>query len=135
MRLFEKRGAIRHLSKALKNGESISLMIDQNVKAKDGIVVTFFGKDVRQTPAPAFLARKYDALIIPLLIHPTQQGYRITFYEPIEVAHSDDAEADIHEATQQQALWLEREIRRAPEHWFWCHRRWKAEYAHIYTTS
>ncbi len=134
MRLFEKHGAIRHLNKAVKNRESISLMIDQNVKEKDGIVVTFFGKKVRQTPAPAFLARKYNAVIIPLLIHPDAEGDVITFYEPIEVAHSSDAQADIYEATQAQASWLEAEIRRVPEHWFWCHRRWKAEYPNIYTT-
>ncbi len=135
MQLFEKRGAIRHLNNAVKHARSISLMIDQNVKAKDGIVVTFFGKEVRQTPAPAFLARKYNAVIIPLLMHPNdQEGYTLTFYEPIEVAHSDDAEADILHATQAQALWLETEIRRAPEHWFWCHRRWKAQYPKIYNT-
>ncbi len=135
MQLFEKRGAIRHLNNAVKNAQSISLMIDQNVKEKDGVVVKFFGKEVRQTPAPAFLARKYNALIIPLLIHPNDEGgYIISFYEPIEVAQSEDAQADVLEATQKQALWLENEIRRSPEHWFWCHRRWKAEYPHIYKT-
>ena len=135
MRLFEKRGAIRHLNKAVKNGESISLMVDQNVKVKDGVIVDFFGKEIRQTPAPAFLARKYSAVIIPLLIHPKEDdGYAITFYEPIEVDNSDDAEADVLKATQAQATWLENEIRRAPEHWFWCHRRWKAEYPEIYRT-
>ncbi len=135
MKLYEKRGAIRHLNKAVKNCESISLMIDQNVKVKDGIVVEFFGKDIRQTPAPAFLARKYNAVIIPLLIHPKEDdGYAITFYEPIEVDKSDDAEVDVLKATQAQALWLENEIRRIPQHWFWCHRRFKAEYPEIYKT-
>ncbi len=133
MKLFEKRGAIRHLNKAVKNAESISLMIDQNVKAKDGIIVNFFGKEIRQTPAPAFLARKYNAVIIPLLIHPKEDdSYAITFYEPIEVKKSDAAEADILKATQAQATWLENEIRRVPEYWFWCHRRWKAQYPEIY---
>jgi KDO2-lipid IV(A) lauroyltransferase len=134
MKLYEKRGAIRHLNKAVKNAQSVSLMMDQNVKVKDGIVVSFFGKEVRQTPAPAFLARKYNAVIIPLLIHPkADEGYEITFYEPIEVDHSDDTDADVLKATQAQALWLENEIRKAPEHWFWCHRRFKAEYPEIYT--
>ncbi|MEA2110940.1 MAG: lipid A biosynthesis lauroyl acyltransferase [Campylobacterota bacterium] len=132
MKLYEKRGAIRHLNKAVKNCESVSLMIDQNVKEKDGIIVKFFGKDIRQTPAPAFLARKYSALIIPVLIHPNNNGYAITFYDAIEVDHSDDAQADVLKATQAQAAWLEDEIRRTPEHWFWCHRRFKAEYPEIY---
>ncbi len=133
MKLYEKRGAIRHLNKAVKNGESISLMIDQNVNVKDGIIVNFFAKEIRQTPAPAFLARKHNAVIIPLLIHPKEDdGYAITFYESIEVDKSDDAEADVLKATQAQATWLENEIRRAPEHWFWCHRRFKTQYPEIY---
>jgi len=133
MRLFEKKGAIRYLNKAVKNAESISLMIDQNVKEKDGIVVTFFGKEIRQTAAPAFLARKHNAVIIPVLIHPKENvGYTITFYDVIEVDVSDDAEADVLKVTQAQATWLENEIKKVPQHWFWCHRRYKTQYPEIY---
>jgi KDO2-lipid IV(A) lauroyltransferase len=133
MKLFEKKGAIRHLNKAVKNGESISLMIDQNVKEKDGIVVNFFGKEVRQTAAPAFLARKHNAVIIPVLIHPKEDyGYTITFYDTIEVDTTDDAQADVLKATQEQATWLEKEIQKVPQHWFWCHRRYKTQYPEIY---
>ena len=132
--LAEKHGAVKKLTKALKQGRCISLMIDQNINPKEGIVVDFFGKRATQTAAPAFLARKYGAVIIPLLITTEDdEHHRITFYEPIEVAKTDNAEADVHEATQKQSHWLQEQIKENPKFWFWCHRRWKAEYPEIYS--
>lgn len=133
MKMVEKRGAIKHLTRAVKKGTAISLMIDQNTNKRDGIIVKFFGKDARQTAAPAFLARKYDALIIPLFMtDPDAKRPVITFYEPIEVEKTDDAAADILKATQAQADLLEKVIRDEPKGWFWCHRRWKTEHPEIY---
>ncbi len=133
LNMVEKRGAIRHLSKALKKNGAVSLLIDQNVNPKDGIIVDFFSKSVTQTPAPAFLARKYDAPIIPLaMTTDNEEDYTITFFEPIIVAHTDNAEADIREATIKQSAWLEKEIRQHPKFWFWCHRRWKTEHPELY---
>jgi len=98
--------------------------------------VKFFGKDARQTAAPAFLARKYDALVIPLFMTDAESDKKVvTFYEPIEVDHTDDAVADILKATQAQADLLERVIKEDPKQWFWCHRRWKTEHPEIYQRS
>jgi len=136
LNMIEKHGATRHLSKALKNGGAVSLLIDQNVNPKDGIVVDFFSKQVTQTPAPAFLARKYNAPIIPLaMTTDDEEHYTITFSEPIIVAHSDDVQADILKATQKQSKWLEDEIRQHPKFWFWMHRRWKTLHPEIYTRN
>ncbi|MEA1920293.1 MAG: lipid A biosynthesis lauroyl acyltransferase [Campylobacterota bacterium] len=134
MNMIEKRGAIRGLTRAIKNAETISFLVDQNVSKKDGIVVNFFGKTIRQTAAPAFLARKYDALIIPLFIATDdEEHYKITFEKPIEVKKSDDAQKDILEATQKQADVVEKIIKENPKFWFWCHRRFKTEHPEIYT--
>jgi KDO2-lipid IV(A) lauroyltransferase len=62
--MVEKRGAVRHLSKALKNHHTISLLVDQNTNKKDGIIVSFFSQDARQSAASSFLARKYDAILV-----------------------------------------------------------------------
>ncbi len=136
LNMIEKHGATRHLSKALKNGGAVSLLIDQNVNPKDGIVVDLFSKQVTQTPAPAFLARKYNAPIIPLaMTTDDEEHYTITFSEPIIVAHSDDVQADILDATQKQSKWLEDEIRQHPKFWFWMHRRWKTLHPEIYQNN
>lgn len=133
MKLVEKRGAVKQLAKALKAGEAISLLTDQNTNKRDGIVVNFFGKSARQTAAPAFLARKYDAVIIPVYIATEdEKHYTLRFYDAIEVVKTDDANADILEATQKQADLLEKVIIENPKFWFWCHRRWKTEHPEIY---
>lgn len=133
MTMVEKRGAIKHLLKALKEGKIITMMIDQNVNPKDGIYIDFLGAKATQTAAPAFLARKFDALIVPILINTSPEKESvITFFEPIETAKTEDEKRDILESTQAQADFLARAIRSYPEPWFWCHKRWKSAHADIY---
>ena len=133
MQMVEKRGAVRHLTKALKSGRAVSLLIDQNTRERDGIEIKFFGKTARQSAAASFLARKYDALIIPLVLEEDATGhFTLCLKEPISVAQSDDSERDIAEATQKQADVIEAAIRENPKLWFWCHRRWKSEHPEIY---
>ena len=133
MSMAEKHGAVKHLTRALKNREAISLMIDQNINPKESIFVDFFGKRVTQTSAPAFLARKYDAVIIPVFIHTTdEKRYVVRFEPPLEVDKTDDADADVLRSTQQQSDVVERIVRAEPKYWFWCHRRWKTAYEEMY---
>jgi len=133
MTMIEKKGAIRHLVKAIKNNEIITMMIDQNVNPKDGIYVDFLGAKATQSAAPAFLARKFDALIIPILINTTPEKENIiTVFEPIITAKTDNEEKDILESTQAQADLLAKVVREHPKPWFWCHKRWKSAYPKIY---
>lgn len=129
----EKNGAVKHLMKHLKKGLSISLLVDTNLSRRDGVVVDFFGRPTRTTVTTAYLARKMDALIIPVfIVTDDEEHFSVKFYEPIRVAHSDDEEADIREATQKQAHALERAVREYPHLWFWCHRRWNTDFPEIY---
>jgi KDO2-lipid IV(A) lauroyltransferase len=133
MTMVEKRGAIKHLLKALKEGKIITMMIDQNVNPKDGIYIDFLGAKATQTAAPAFLARKFDALIIPTLISTSPEKEKVvTFFEPIVTVKTDDEKRDILESTQAQANFLAKAIKTYPEPWFWCHKRWKSAHEEIY---
>ncbi|MDF1881853.1 lipid A biosynthesis acyltransferase [Sulfurimonas sp. MAG313] len=133
MTMIEKKGAIRHLVKAIKSNKIITMMIDQNVNPKDGIYVDFLGAKATQSAAPAFLARKFDALIIPILIHTTPEKENvIRFFEPIQTPKTDNEEEDILNSTQAQADMLADVIKNHPEPWFWCHKRWKSAHAEIY---
>lgn len=134
LKMVEKHGAIKTLNKALKNNKTVSLLVDQNTKNEEAVVVKFFGIDTNHTPAPAFLAKRNNAPIIPLAISSTDyENYTITFYDEIWVNNSEDKNRDILEATQAQAKWLETLIRKEPELWFWCHRRFKARTPQVYT--
>jgi len=133
MTMIEKKGAIRHLVKAIKSNKIITMMIDQNVNPNDGIYIDFLGAKATQSAAPAFLARKFDAVIIPILINTTPEKEKvITFFEPILTAKTDNEEKDILDSTQAQANMLAKVIRSHPEPWFWCHKRWKSAHAKIY---
>ncbi|MHC3995283.1 lipid A biosynthesis lauroyl acyltransferase [Thiomicrolovo sp. ZZH C-3] len=133
MHMAEKHGAVKHLTRALKKGEAVSLMIDQNIRPRESIFVDFFGTRVTQTSAPAFLARKYNAAVIPVFIHTEdEKHFTVRFEEEVPVPHTENAEEDIRVATQRQSDVMERIIREEPKFWFWCHRRWKGGSKGIY---
>ncbi|OYZ58771.1 MAG: hypothetical protein B7Y17_05945 [Sulfuricurvum sp. 24-42-5] len=132
LNLVEKNGAIKHLARALKNNQCVSLLIDQSSNVKSGVKVNFFNHPTYHTSAAAQLSRKYKAPIIGLYIYTDdEENYTIRFVEPIEV-HTED-EASILDATQRQVDDLEKVIREHPKYWFWCHKRWKSEYQEIYS--
>ncbi|MFA6188052.1 MAG: lipid A biosynthesis lauroyl acyltransferase [Sulfuricurvum sp.] len=131
LNLVEKNGAIKHLARALKNNQCVSLLIDQSSNAKSGIKVNFFNHPTYHTSAAAQLSRKYNAPIVALYIYTDdEENYTIRFVEPIEVAGDD--EQSIISATQAQVNTLEKTIRDNPKFWFWCHKRWKSEFNEIY---
>ncbi len=131
MKMTEKGGAIKHLTRTLKNGGSVSLLIDQASNATHGVETDFFGHATFHVSIPAVLSHKYNAPIIALYILTTdEEHYTIRFEEPIEVKSDDPQE--ILEATQSQVSTLERIIRAHPKFWFWLHKRWKGEFPEIY---
>lgn len=133
IKYVQRRGATKGLLKQLKSGGAIALLIDTNVGKKDGIVVEFLGKEVTQIKTTAFFARKFDAVIIPVLIHTKDDtNYTIEFSDEIIPPKSDDSEADILESVKMQTDWLSKEILKEPGPWFWLHRRFKTDYPQVY---
>ncbi len=131
--MLDKKGAMKKMITVLKNNRMLGLLVDQNTSTKKGILVDFFGKPVRHTPAAAILARRFNALIIPAFITTKDhQHYEITFYEPIITEKTDDKEKDILESVQKQAKITEDVIREKPEEWFWLHQRWKNQFKAYY---
>jgi len=132
MHLAEKRGAIKHFVKALKNDQSVMLMMDQSINEKEGVEVDFLGQKAIQTAAPAFLARKFDALIIPIFMD-VEHKNEIYICEPITTDKSNNADKDIAEASQKLSNALSEVVKQHPEPWFWCHRRFKSVDESIYS--
>ena len=131
---LEKSNVVKPLIKLIKNGGASGLLIDTNINPKDGVIVNFMGKTIRQTSTPAYLARKFNAAIIPVTIRTDDdENYTLMIYDEIPVAKTDDESADIQKATQLQADWLTALIRKEPKFWFWLHKRWKNDHPEIYT--
>jgi len=133
MKYVERHGATRGILKQLKSGGAIALLIDTNVSKKEAITVDFLGKSTGQIKTTAFFARKFNAAIIPTLIHTQDdKNYTIKFYDEIIPPKTDDEENDIKVSTQMQTDWLSKEILKEPKPWFWLHRRWKNDHPEIY---
>ena len=133
IKYVEKHGATKGLLKQLRSGGAIALLIDTNIRAEDGFKVDFLGHKTTQLKSTAFFARKFDAAIIPVLIHTQDdENYTIKFYDEIIPPKTDDSSADIEESTRMQSEWLSKEVLKSPKPWFWLHRRWKNDYPEIY---
>jgi KDO2-lipid IV(A) lauroyltransferase len=127
--LYKKESA-KGLIKALKNDKILGLAIDQNITLKAGMEVRFFDHRATQADSPARLAKKFDAIIIPVFsILNDFCDYTIKFGEPIDINGSN---LSIEEATQMQADVIEAQIRDYPDIWFWQHKRWKEFYREKY---
>ncbi|MCK4874496.1 MAG: lipid A biosynthesis acyltransferase [Sulfurimonas sp.] len=130
---LEKSNVIKPLIKLMKNGEGCGIVIDTGINKREGLEVEFLGKKVRQTSTPAYLARKYNAAIIPITIRTDdEENYTLMLFDEIPVERTDNEQADIQKATQLQADWLSELITKEPKFWFWIHRRFKSEHPEIY---
>ena len=131
--LIDKKGAMKSMIAALKQGRMLGLLVDQNTSENEGLLIDFFGKPARHTPSAAILSRRFDALIIPVFITTEDHlHYELTFYDPIETEKTDDKERDILDSVQKQADITEEVIRKRPEEWFWLHQRWKNQFEERY---
>lgn len=130
---LEKTRVLKPLIKLIKEKKASAILIDTNISQRDGVIVEFMGKPIRQTSTPAYLARKYGAAIVPVTIRTDdEEYYTLKIYDEIKVPHTEDEAADIKSATQAQADWLSSLIRQEPKFWFWLHKRWKSDAPEIY---
>jgi len=130
---MEKTNIVKPLVRNIKKGMACGLLIDTNINPKEGLMVEFMGKSIRQTSTPAYLARKFNAAIIPVTIRTDdEENYTLMLFDEIPVERTDDVAADIAKATQLQADWLTKLITNEPKFWFWLHRRWKNDHPKIY---
>lgn len=130
---LEKSNVVKPLIRLIKEKKASGLLIDTNINKREGVKVQFMGKPIRQTSTPAYLARKFNAAIIPVTIRTDdEENYTLMLFDEIPVEKTDDAQADILKATQLQADWLSEIITKEPKFWFWLHRRWKSDNPEIY---
>lgn len=131
--LISKEGAMKGMMKALREGRSLGILVDQNTASNEGLLIDFFGKKARHTPSAAILSRKFDAIIIPAFIKTDDfKTFEVSFYEPIETKMSDDKDTDILNSVKKQASITQKIIEEKPDEWFWLHKRWKNQYESLY---
>jgi KDO2-lipid IV(A) lauroyltransferase len=119
-------GGTRRIFSLLRQGGTICLLVDQ--KTNEGVPAQFFGREAMTTPAPAALALKLGATLLPAQLERTQGSrFRFRLHPPIEFAPSGDVARDTLELTQRITDKIESMVRERPSQWLWIHRRWPTE--------
>jgi KDO2-lipid IV(A) lauroyltransferase len=120
-----RQGAIRRVLRALAGNQAVAVLIDQHMHSADAVYVDFFNRPAATTSAPAALALKTGAPMVPVFALPLPGGrFRMVYEHPVEMPDVDD-EAAIRQLTQRCTDVLEMYVRRYPELWLWMHRRWR----------
>jgi Kdo2-lipid IVA lauroyltransferase/acyltransferase len=112
--------------KALKKGEVLAILIDQDKGKVKGTFVNFFDKPAYTPIGAALLALKTGASVVPTAIRRLPDDtHRITFLPALELIRTGQEELDLKVNTQLFTRYIEAFIREVPEEWVWMHERWK----------
>lgn len=121
-----RAGAAWGLAKALEDGTSIGVLVDQ--KFNKGELTTFFGHPVRTNPLLPKLARKFEVPIYPARCIRIANGrYKLILEDEIKLPRNAEGIVDINASTQMLNDIVERWVRKTPDQWMWMHRRWKID--------
>lgn len=119
---LDKRGAVREMFRLLERGGRLGLLIDQRVRAEEGIDVPFFGRPALTSPIVARLSQRTGAAVVPVFGEELPGGrYRVEALPPMLPEAGDD---DVTLSQRYLSL-LEERARSRPELWLWLHDRWK----------
>lgn len=126
-RVLHKDDFARGLITAMRQGETVGILMDTNMTPPQGVFVNFFGRPACTASGLARVALKTGAAVVPgfLLWEPEEGRYVLHFGERIEFVVTDDSESDIVALTQRCTSVIEAWVRRYPDQWLWIHRRWK----------
>jgi len=126
MRELPDKGSSSAVLRLLRRGESLGVVIDQNMRLSRGVFVDFFGMPACTTPAPAVLALRTGAPVLLVFDFRASDGtHRIRFDGPFSVPPGPNPHSTVVALTQELTRAVERMVRAHPEYWFWVHRRWK----------
>jgi Kdo2-lipid IVA lauroyltransferase/acyltransferase len=127
-----KENAMRPMIRLLRNGDTINILIDQNVAAYEGVFVDFFDRKACTTPGLALLALHTKAPVLPVFTCRLPDGkYLLEIGKKVEIIRSGNRDADVLINTQNFTKIIEEKIRQYPEQWLWFHQRWKTKLCQV----
>jgi KDO2-lipid IV(A) lauroyltransferase len=124
---FGKQDFARGLLAAMKAGETVGILMDQNMTPPAGVFVDFFGQPACTASGLARVAAHTGGAVVPgfTIWDDTLRKYRIRFEPAIELTRTGNEDADATANTAKFTKVIEDFARRYPEQWLWVHRRWK----------
>jgi lipopolysaccharide heptosyltransferase II len=122
LELFDRQRGFQPVIDLLRSGGGVGVLSDQHA-GDHGLWTPFFGKLASTSPLPALLAKRTRAALIAAGVYTIGPArWRMVFTERFDLPK---AEASIAALTSEINQIIERQIRVAPEDWFWVHNRWK----------
>ncbi len=121
------QGAGQRLSRALRDGRVLGLLIDQDIDAP-GAFVEFFNRPAWTPSGAAILALRSRRPLVPGFARRLPDGtFRLTFEPAIVPESTGDLEADAARTTAVLTARIEAWVRAEPAQWVWMHRRWRRQ--------
>jgi len=126
-RVFSKDEFARGLLAAMRNGETVGVLMDQNMTPPQGVFVDFFGIKACTASGIARVALKTDAAVVPAFTiwDPVLRKYRVHFEPAVQLIRTKSHENDVVANTAKFTRIIEEFVRKTPEQWLWVHKRWK----------
>jgi Kdo2-lipid IVA lauroyltransferase/acyltransferase len=126
-RTVDKDDFVRGLLSAMRNGETVGILVDTNMTPPQGVFVDFFGIPACTASGLARIALRTDAAVVPgFTVWDAQLRKYVLHFDPaVELIRTGDNEADIIANTAKFTRVIEDVVRRYPDQWLWVHRRWK----------
>ncbi len=120
-RVIAKKEAAREILRALKSGEAVGILIDQNTLLEEAVFIDFFSEKASANAAFARLAHHSGAGVVPgyALWSEDEKRYVLHFDPEIEMT------GDVQQDTQRIHTHLENVILQHADQYLWIHRRWK----------
>ena len=120
LELFDRKDGFQPVIDLLRSGGGVGVLSDQHA-GDHGLWTPFFGRLASTSPLPGLLAKRTRAAVIAAAVYTIGPArWRIVFTERF-----DQPGASIADLTSKINKVIERQIRVAPEDWFWVHNRWK----------
>jgi Kdo2-lipid IVA lauroyltransferase/acyltransferase len=119
--------AVKKTPRALRSGRAVGFVADQGVLGLASTYVPFFGRPAKTPRGAAVFALRFNSpvLFVDALRQPNGKYWIVI--EPVETTPTGDREADVDAIVLRFTEILEKWVRRAPEQYFWQHRRWKRQ--------
>jgi KDO2-lipid IV(A) lauroyltransferase len=119
--LLSREEGVRKALKTMKAGKPFYYLPDLDHGRRDTIFVPFFGVPAATITGLSRLARVSGAAVLPVIARMTETGYVIE----IGPAWPDFPGASIESDTCRMNAFIEQEVLKIPEQYFWVHRRFK----------
>lgn len=125
MSVIHDEDAVRRVPRSLRGGRVVAFLVDQGAVGLASTWVPFFGRYAKTPRGPAVFALRLGAPIVFGAVLRRPGGRFELNFEQVDARDTGDREADVDRIVAEYTATLERWVRRAPEQYFWHHRRWK----------